>query len=145
MLTTSVDLLTPYFPQGFGVANRCSTRLQIFQEGNPAAGDRSLCYGVPNYVTFSTRTPQRIVSLCLHTRSKPTGSLNWRNLPMYVLRPPFSCKLKPPDLSTRFLHRYYNALCKGKGKIHPIISGATLLCTRTNWLESVYTGQYTRM
>jgi hypothetical protein len=80
MLTTSADLLNPNSPQGLGVANRCSARLQIFQEGNPAASDRSLCYRATNYVIFSTPTPQCIASLCLLTRLKPTESLNWFNL-----------------------------------------------------------------
>jgi hypothetical protein len=120
MLTTSADPLTPKSPYGLGVASRCSARLQIFQEGNPAAGERSLYYGVTNYVVFSMATPQCIVSLCLRTRLKSTGSLNWCNLLTYVLWSPFSCKFKQPDISTQFLHRYHNQWCKVKGKIHPI-------------------------
>jgi hypothetical protein len=80
MLTTTADSLTPNSPQGVGVAKRRSVRLRIFQESNPAAGERSLYYGVTNCVIHSTPMPQCVihstpmpqcrVSLCLRPRLK---------------------------------------------------------------------------
>jgi hypothetical protein len=111
MLTASADPLTPNSPQGLGVANRCFARGRIFQEGNPAAGERLLYHEATNRVIFSTPKPQCILSLCLRAHLKPAGSLSWQHLLMYVLPSPWRYKSKQPDLSTRFLHCFHNQCC----------------------------------